>query len=161
MNATERSARIVSYGQAYETLTTALKDFPKEMWDWRAAHDPWTIRQIVVHITDSEANSFVRFRRAIAEPGSGVLNYDEMQWADGLRYADQDPDDALQLFKWLRGNTYKLVRMLPESAWANTVQHSVIGSMTLEQLLDMYERHVPEHIEQMQRIHAAWQSAAR
>ncbi|MEP7198579.1 MAG: DinB family protein, partial [Chloroflexota bacterium] len=108
MTPIERTTRIASYGNAHHTLVAALKQFSPEAWHYRAAHDPWTIHEIVVHIADSEANSFVRCRRAIAEPGSGVWGYDEMTWARALRYADQSADDALELFKWLRGNTHKL-----------------------------------------------------
>ncbi len=161
MNASERAARIASYGNAYQVLTSAIQKFPREMWQWHAAHDPWTIHDVIVHITDSEANSFIRCRRAIAEPGSAVLGYDEMRWVQGLSYAEQDPDDALELFKWLRGNTYKLIKRLPASTWSNTIEHSENGPMTLDEWLDVYERHIPEHLEQMQRIYAAWQSARR
>lgn len=156
-----RAERIESYGNAFQILTSALQKFPRAMWQWRAAHDPWTIHEIIVHITDSEANSFIRARRAIAEPGSAVLGYDEMQWARGLNYLEQDPDDALQLFQWLRGNTHKLIQTLPDSAWSNTIEHSENGTMTMDDWLDMYERHVGEHVAQMQRIYDAWQSARR
>src|SRR5688572_32937374 len=109
MDRAERQKRIESYGRAYETLTSALKEFPREMWTYRAAHDPWCIHEVVVHITDSEANSFIRARRCIAEPGSTVIAYDENQWARALKYTEQSPDDAVQLFRWLRGATYKLI----------------------------------------------------
>lgn len=158
MTPTERKQRIESYSNAYQTLVETIRQFPREMWRYRAAHDPWTIHEILVHIADSEANSFIRARRAIAEPGSAVLGYDELAWARNLRYEEQSADDALKLFKWLRGNTYKLIKTLPNSAWSQTIEHSENGTMTLDNWLDVYERHVPEHVEQMQRIYEAWRS---
>ena len=157
MTPEERKQRIASYGDAHKVLTEALTRFPREMWQFRPGADDFTIHEIVVHIADSEANSFVRARRAIAEPGSAVQGYDEMQWSRGLRYHDQSPDDALELFKWLRGNTYHLVRSLPEAAWSGTIVHSELGLMTLYDWLDMYDRHVPEHISQMRAVYDAWQ----
>jgi len=39
------------------------------MWQYRPAPDRWTIHEIVVHIADSEANSYIRCRRCLAEKG--------------------------------------------------------------------------------------------
>ncbi len=72
MTPTERNELIESYGKAYDLLTEALKKYPKEMWQWKPAADKWSIHEIIIHITDSEANAYVRCRRFIAEPGSGV-----------------------------------------------------------------------------------------
>jgi hypothetical protein len=167
MTKPERLTQIESYGQAYQLLMNGLKKFPREMWQYRAAHDardeaptgahdPWTIHEIIVHITDSEANSYIRCRRLIAEPGSTVLGYDENKWAADLHYIDQSADDALELFKWLRLKSYTLIKNLPESMWANSVMHSESGQMTLDDWLDTYERHVPDHLAQMQAVYQNW-----
>lgn len=153
---TDRARKIESYGNAYETLTSALKEFPREMWTFRSPADPWTIHEIVVHITDSEANSYARCRRFIAEPGESLMAYDEMKWASVLRYGEQSADDALQLFRLLRANTYNLIKTLPDDIWQNTAFHPQNGDMTLDDWLDIYERHVPEHVAQMREIFSAW-----
>jgi hypothetical protein len=158
MTTDERAQKIESYGSAYDELVQALGRFPREMWGYRSPEDTWTIHEIVVHIADSEANSFVRCRKFIAEPGSTVAAYDEPTWAAALKYGEQSADDAIELFRWLRGNTYKLVKGLPESAWANTIYHPENGTMTLDDWLDIYERHVREHLEQAGRIYDAWQT---
>jgi len=101
MTGEERQRRIELYGNAHSLLVEALKKFPKEMWTFRPSGG-WSIHEIIVHITDSEANSFVRCRRLIAEPGSAVLGYDENVWAQALEYEEQSTDDAIELFKWLR-----------------------------------------------------------
>jgi len=152
----ERSEKIESYGRAHQTLVAALAEFPGEMWQFRPAQERWTIHEIIVHIADSEANSYLRCRRLLAEPGSSVLGYDEAQWARALHYHDQSVGDALELFKWLRHKSYTLVRDLPEAAWANTIDHSENGVMTMDDWLDVYERHIPEHIEQMKAVYADW-----
>jgi len=157
MHHTERLNKIESYGAAYGKLIAALAQFPREMWQYRAAPDGWTIHEIIVHIADSEANSYTRCRRFIAEPGSPVLGYDEMGWAQRLNYHAQNPDAALELFKQLRAASYQLIKTLPEETWANTVVHSENGVMTMDNWLDVYDRHVPDHIAQMQAVFAAWQ----
>lgn len=156
MTTQEREQKIEIHGNAYSELTEALKEFPVEMWHYRADPDGWTVHEVVVHITDSEANSYVRCRRFIAEPGETVMSYDEMGWAKALHYPEQSTDDALELFKWLRLTTNKLIRTLPESTWSNTIYHPENGTMTLDDWLDVYARHVTEHVEQMQEVYKAW-----
>ncbi|MBI5566481.1 MAG: DinB family protein [Chloroflexi bacterium] len=154
----ERQRKIESYGQACQVLSTALAQFPREMWQYRPAPDRWTIHEIVVHIADSEANTYIRGRRFIAEPGTQIAAYDEMRWATALRYHKQSTEAALELFKWLRGNTYELIKSLPAEVWRNTLDHSEAGLMTMDDWLDTYERHIPDHIAQMQAVYEAWQA---
>ena len=94
-----------------------------------------------------------------AVDAANVLGYDGDKWAHHLAYHDQSVDDALQLFKWLRHKSYTLIKDLPESVWANTIHHSENGWMTFDDWLNVYERHIPEHIEQIDAIHAAWAAA--
>jgi hypothetical protein len=152
----ERPQKIESYGRAYDLLVEGLKQFPAEMWHFKPAPGWWSIHEIVVHITDSEANSYIRCRRFIAEPGQTVMAYDENGWAVALDYRGQSTDEALELFKWLRYNTYQLIRSLPESVWANTVFHPENGTMTMDDWLGIYERHIPDHLQQMRLNYEAW-----
>lgn len=156
MTATERQQKIESYGSAHAKLVEALQQFPQEMWQFRTAPEDWTIHEIIVHIADSEVNSYIRCRRFVAEPEKSLMAYNEERWAKALDYHSQSTDDALALFKWLRGNTYSLIKSLPESTWTNSVHHPENGAMTLDDWLDVYDRHVPEHIQQMQRVYQAW-----
>lgn len=155
----ERTQLIESYGKAYDTLVTALKEFPKEMWQWKPAPEKWSIHEIIVHITDSEANSYIRCRRFIAEPGSGVYGYDQDKWAIALNYHGQSTDDALQLFKYLRKSSYDLIKDLPDKIWETaTVNHSENGLTSFEKWLNTYEEHIPVHIRQMKRNLEAWKN---
>ncbi len=152
----DRQAKIDSYGRAADRLEATLREFPREMWTYRPDEHDWTIHEIVVHIADSEANSYVRCRRLIAEPGSQVLGYEEAGWARALRYHEQDPALALELFRALRRASYELIRDLPEAIWSHTVVHSENGRTSFDEWLDTYERHVLEHIAQMRAIYHTW-----
>lgn len=154
----DRKLKIDSYGSAYTVLVEGLKEFPREMWTFKPK-DGWSIHQIVVHIADSEANSFVRCRRLVAEPGSTVPGYDEMVWARVLDYETQSPDVAVELFKWLRRASYDLIKKQPDSIGTHTVVHTESGLMTFDDWLDVYDRHIPEHVAQMRRVHEEWQAS--
>jgi len=156
MKPEERNEKIESYGMAYMRLVSALERYPREMWQFRSDPDAWTIHEIIIHIADSEVSSYFRCRRFLAEPGSIVPGYDEAKWARKLHYHEQSTDEALELFKWLRTKSYKLIKDLPELVWSNTVYHTENGIMTLDDWLDIYERHIPEHIQQMQANYDDW-----
>ena len=68
-----RQVKIETYGAAYDVLTAAIAHFPRDMWQYRSPVELWTIHEVLVHITDSEANSFIRLRRLIARPELAVL----------------------------------------------------------------------------------------
>lgn len=157
MTTTERNELIISYGRAYEILTEAIQKYPREMWQWKPTPDKWSIHEIIIHITDSEANSYIRCRRFIAEPGSGVYGYDENKWAKTIDYHHQSIEDSLELFRMLRLTTFKLIKTVPEHIWQTaTVLHSESGEMTFEKWLQTYEEHIPIHIRQMERTFNLW-----
>jgi len=154
----ERRQKIESYGRAYDQLVEALKKFPREMWQFKPAPDRWSIHEIIVHLADSEASSYVRCRFFAAEPGKPVMPYDQDLWAQKLNYHAQSTEDALQLFRWLRKMSYDLIKNVPESAWSNCLQHPEHADYTFDRWLDIYERHTGGHISQMRKNLEAWQS---
>jgi hypothetical protein len=152
----QRQSLLDLYGRAHTLLAGGLQAFPRGMWQYRSDVDPWIIHEILIHITDSEANSFARLRRLVAEPGQTVMAYDEGRWARALNYHAQDPDDALELFRWLRGNSHKLLLTLQGEVWSHTILHPENGRMTMDDWLVTYARHVPDHLDQMACVHQAW-----
>jgi hypothetical protein len=126
------------------------------MWQFKPAPDRWSIHEIIVHLADSEANSFVRCRCFVAEPGKTIMAYNQDLWASRTDYHRQSTDDALELFRLLRKSSYDLIKTLPDEAWLSTIIHPEVGSMAFEKWLVIYEEHVRKHIEQMRRNYDAW-----
>jgi hypothetical protein len=156
----ERQRKIEEYGKAPAYLQQGLARFPRSMWKFRPSSG-WSIHEIVVHIADSEANSYVRCRRFLAEPGQPLMAYDGDRWARDLHYHDQDPDQAVEQFEILRRRSYDLIRRAPPDAWGRQCYHPENGNMTLDDWLDIYARHIPEHVQQMDEVYAEWRQDAR
>ena len=154
-----RKERIESYSKAYDKLVEAIKEIPREMWHYKPAPNKWSIHEIIIHIADSEANSFCRAKKFIAEPGSTVMAYDQDAWAIKLDYSNQNTEDALELFKLLRRITYNVIKDLPDEIWNNHIMHPENGRMTMDDWLVVYDNHIPIHINQMKRNYAAWQKS--
>jgi len=156
MNDFERRQKIEAFGNAYFQICDILRELPREMWGFKPDPDQWSVHEVLIHLADSEANAYVRFRKAIAESGSSVVAYDQMAWATSLDYKTQNANDALELFRWLRATSYSIFRTLPESIWQNGIHHPEHGLMTLEEMVQHYVIHVEKHIAQMRRIFDNW-----
>jgi len=152
----ERRQKLEAFGRAPALLSAALGQFPKKMWLYKSAPDRWSIHEIILHLADNEATTYIRCRRFIAEPGSPVLSYDSARWAGALGYFHQSTREALEIIRRLRRTTYQLLVSLPDSVWLHTVEHPHDGPLTLEGWLERQERHIPHHIEQMEKMHKEW-----
>ena len=161
MTSEDRLQKIEEYGKAHAMLVEALKEFPEEIRQWRDEHGCWSVHEHFVHVTDSEVNSYVRCRRLIAEQGESLMAYDENLWASSLDYHGQSIQGALELFKLLREQSYALIKTLPEDVWSHTGIHTVDGEMSLDDWLDTYSRHVPEHIGYMRENLEAWKARGK
>ena len=84
------------------------------------------------------------------------MAYDENRWAEALDYQLQSPDAALELFRVLRQKSYDLIRNLPAEVWSHGAYHPEHGDMTLDDWLNIYERHIPEHVQYMQENVQEW-----
>ena len=152
----ERHQQLEAFGRAPVLLSSSLRHFPKKMWLYKPAPDRWSIHEIILHLADNEATSYIRCRRFIAEPGSPVLAFDSARWAGALGYFHQSTREALEIIRRLRRTTYQLLLSVPDHIWLNTVEHPQEGPLTLEGWLEQQERHIPRHIEQMKELHEEW-----
>ena len=160
MDAAERSEQIAKYGRAYDDFVAALNEIPQEAWQFKPAPKEWSIHQVIVHLADSETNSYLRARRMIAEPGQLLMGYDQDVWADNLDYHSQSWEDALEVLRLVRKLTYELIKDLPDEVWGNSAVHPEYDeAYTFEKWLRIYANHPYEHRQQIQDNYAAWQAA--
>ena len=157
MNQGERNQKIEDYGRGYDHLLEALADIPREAWAYKPSAQDWSVHEILVHMGDSESMAALRLRKLIVEPGTRLMGYDEAKWADALEYQKQDAEDALQIIKLARQTSYRLLKTLPEEAFAHVVEHPEYSEpYTFDKWLNIYARHIPDHVEQMRQAYAAW-----
>jgi DinB superfamily len=145
-----------SFGRAPMLLAAALRQLPKRMWLYKPAPDRWSIHQIIVHLADSEASSYLRCRYLIADPGIAIPEFDPEKWASMLGYFHQSTREALEIIRRLRRVTYNLLARLPESVWLHTPEDSERGAMSLDEWIRRQERHIPHHIDQIKQNYQAW-----
>lgn len=145
------------FSEGPDLLENTLSKIPKEIYNWQGPDGKWTIQQNLIHLADSEANSYIRLRRGLAESGKAVLGYDQDAWASSLFYEKQSADDAIQLFRLLRKMSSALIENIPEECWTqNSIMHSENGRMSLYDWLRTYAHH--NHAGQISRVYNLWSS---
>jgi hypothetical protein len=147
-----RRQQLESFGRAPTLLSAALRQFPgKKAWLYKPSADRWSIHEIILHLADSEVSVYICSRHFVAKLESSVLKFDPAHWAGSPGYSHQSSHDALEIIRCLRKATYQMLILLPESVWENSVEHSEDGRLSLAQWIEIQERHIPHHIDQMKR----------
>ena len=82
-----RPAQIQALRHAPDQLRAAVSGLSDAQLDTPYREGGWTVRQVVHHLADSHANSFIRFKLALTEDWPTIKPYDEAAWA---RLADSN-----------------------------------------------------------------------
>jgi hypothetical protein len=125
-----------AYEKATNEFLTIATNVPESKLDVCVGED-WSSRQVIHHCADSEAQSFARLKRLVAEPGSAIQGYDEGAWGKNptLGYTVLPVQTSIEVFKAVRAGSLEI--------------HSERGEFSLEQWLKAYTRHAIEHADQI------------
>jgi hypothetical protein len=111
----------------------------------------WSIRQIVVHLMDSDLVASDRMKRVIAMERPALLAYDQDAFVKHLDYSSVDAELAARVFALNRELTAGILRRLPDSAFARLGDHNENGPMSLERLVNVYVEHLEHHMKFLRR----------
>jgi hypothetical protein len=120
----------------------------------RHAPGSWSARQVIHHLADSEAQSYVRLRRLLAEPaGSLIQGYDEAAWAAEplLGYEELPIEAPLAVFSAVRDASATLLDRIGDTDVERWGTHSESGRYSLARWLELYTRHPFDHGDQLER----------
>jgi hypothetical protein len=160
MNADMNKEIIEEYAKGGEKLALAVRGLTAE--DMRCVPAPdanvgkWSIQQVVIHLQDSDLIGADRMRRIIAEDNPTLIGYDETKFANNLFYHEQSVEDAVTLFDLSRSQFARILRKLPDAAFARTGHHNEKGVVTLEKQLKGYIEHLENHLKFIHAKRAKW-----
>ena len=97
-----RQALIDQYCEGPGVVTAALAGATDDELDARPAPNEWSAREVVHHLADSEATSYIRIRKLLAEDDPVIYGYDEAEFARRLHY-DRPIAASLAVLKSVRG----------------------------------------------------------
>ncbi|HSP54707.1 MAG TPA: DinB family protein [Dehalococcoidia bacterium] len=159
LDAAERDRLIEQYATGPKRLREALAKVPPEAMRWRPEPGEFSVHEIVVHCADSETNAAARIRYLMAEADPVILGYDPDNWASRFDYHSHPLEAALATLEAVRANTTPLARRLDAASWDKAGTHSESGRYTGNDWLQIYSRHLEEHVDQIERTVAAWRAA--
>lgn len=138
------------YGASTQEFISLVETLAPSDLD-RADAEGWTPRQVIHHLADSEAQSYARLRRLIAEPGTLIQGYDEGKWAENptLAYQDGEIEASIEVFSAVRKSSLQLISRLSEVQLENSCTHSESGEYTVKNWLETYTNHPLEHAAQI------------
>ena len=141
---------IEEYKKATETFIAIASKLTEIELD-KPQNDSWNARQVIHHVADSEAQSYARLRRLIAEPGTQIQGYDEAGWGENetLGYKVLPVESALDVFRAVRASSLEILKRLTEEQLGNSGVHTESGQYTLKTWLETYINHPIEHAEQI------------
>jgi uncharacterized damage-inducible protein DinB len=104
----------------------------------------WTLRQVVHHLADSHANSYIRFRLALTEDLPTIKPYDEAAWA---RLPDNrmSIEPSLEFLDGMHQRFAALLESMSEEDFQRSFNHPQRGRMDLATNLALYDWHSRHH----------------
>ena len=111
----------------------------------------WSSRQVIHHCADSEAQSYARLRRLVAEPNPVIQGYDENLWAQDptLGYTELPIENSIAVFAAVRAASLDIIKRLRPEQLELTGTHTEAGEYSLKRWLETYTRHANDHAEQI------------
>ncbi len=140
-------ALIDAYEAGAATLRAAVAGLTRDDLTARPGPGDWSVQEVVIHLTDSDAISIDRMKRMLTEDDPPLLYAHETAYVQRLHPHEQDLDDALTLFEVGRRQWARVLRLLPDAAFDRAGVHNRRGRVTVGQMVGDYVRHVDEHLQ--------------
>ncbi|MEI9906974.1 MAG: DinB family protein [Actinomycetota bacterium] len=142
---------IASLANEYEASTWYLANIVNGLSESdldKSVGDGWSPRQVIHHLADSEAQSYARLRRLVAEPaGSVIQGYDEALWANSptLGYTVLPVEHSLAVYVAVREASLDIINRLVESDLEKYGVHTESGHYTVAKWIAGYSNHPRDH----------------
>ena len=118
----------------------------------RPNNEGWSIRDILVHLSDAEMVRATRIRMILATEDAPLFTFDEAMWKRKLHYLWRSPEAAIALFDELRFTTMEILRQLDMKSWERAGVLPDGESLSVGELIMRGARHSDEHAEQIRRM---------
>ncbi len=148
---------INDYAREYEASTKYFSDLisglsAKDLS--KSEPGGWTPRQVIHHTADSEAQSYARLRRLVAEPiGSQIQGYDENAWAANsiLGYTELPVENSIAVYVSVRSASLDVIKRLTLTDLERHGMHTERGKVTIADWLRDYSNHPRDHAGQIEK----------
>ncbi len=141
----DRAAQIDTLRRLPERLRAAVDGLDDRQLDSPYREGGWTVRQVVHHIADSHANSYVRFKLALTEDWPTIKPYDEAAWAELPDSRTLPIGVSLQWTEAMHARWVTMLESMSEDDFQRGFKHPEIGPQKLATSLALYAWHSRHH----------------
>lgn len=137
---------ITAYEAGKNLLRAAVAGMSQEHLRSRPIAGKWSTLEVVCHVSDCEQFFADRMKRTLAMDRPLLVGADGWLYPEAVHYHDRDPDEELALVGLTRGQTARILKLVPDGAWRREAVHTETGLVTLRQLLLHAIRHLEHHV---------------
>ncbi|OWK43459.1 DinB family protein [Fimbriiglobus ruber] len=127
-------------------LRAAVAGMTRDQLLARPIAGKWSTLEVVCHLADFDPIIADRIRRIIALEKPLMIGADENAFAKQLAYHERDVEEELAVVEATRKSMARILRQLPAEALQRVGVHSERGLLTLEQVIVLGTRHIPNHL---------------
>ncbi len=142
----DTAGAIDSIADTPDNLQFAVQGLDDPQLDTPYRDGGWTVRQVVHHLSDSHLNAYIRVRTALTEDTPTIKVWDEARWAELEDARSMPVAPSLQLLESLHYRWVHLLRSLEEKSFSRSLIHPEMGSLRIDQILDLYAWHGRHHV---------------
>lgn len=106
----------------------------------------WSIQKLVIHLAGADSIAIDRMKRVITEEQPLLLYAHESAYVDRLHCDQQSIEDAVELFRIGRRQIARVLRLLPDESFERAGTHSIVGVVSLADLIETYVDHLTHHL---------------
>ncbi len=144
-------ALIEQYAAGADRPAQAIVGLTPDELDRYPEPQTWSIREIILHLMDSDLISTYRMKRVIAEDNPPLLRYDEAAFARQLCYNQLNVTAATEVFRLNRRMMADILRRLPDAVFERSGLHNERGPWTLAAMIQTYVEHLEHHLRHVKR----------
>jgi hypothetical protein len=139
-------ALLEQYRAGPAQLRKAVAGMSREQLMAHPVAGKWSTLEVVCHLADFEPIYADRMKRVIAEENPLLPAGDPDQFQAALAYGSRDLAEELTLIETVRSQMARILKTLPEAAFARTGKHSIDGALSLAVYLERITEHIPHHV---------------
>ncbi len=143
---------IEQYKQGYSKILKELEGLTKEQFLFKPSEESWSIREIIIHLSDAELVHIHRMKAVLSEDNPILTAFDQDLWTMRLNSQQIDHQLYLQLFKSMRESFLPILHHLTKEDYLRIGTHNQAGPLTFKEVFKHSIEHIDTHIEQIRRV---------
>jgi len=138
---------VAAFAAGADVPRRAIDGLTAKQLDAHPIPNTWSIRQIVLHLMDTDLIASFRMKRIIAEEQPQLELYDEVAFSMRLGYERMQAATACEVFHLNRILTAEILGGLSEETFRRVALHPEIGEKSLGRFVRLYIRHLEQHMQ--------------